>query len=41
MGSVVTKEIGELNEHLDKVIEANEQGVPRRLTRCSYNDFHK
>lgn len=25
MGSIVTKEIGELNEHLDKVIEANKE----------------
>ncbi len=25
MGSVVTKEVGELNEHLDKVIDANKE----------------
>ncbi len=35
MGSVVTKEIGELNEHLDKVIEANrERRKPQASARC-------
>ena len=32
MGSIVTKEVGELNDHLDKVIEANRE---RRKPKAS------
>jgi hypothetical protein len=36
MGSVVTREVSDLNEHLDKVIERiAREGALRRLTRCS------